>query len=60
MQAAAGGGAGTGNIAAVLGNFRFNQDDIQHIGNPPRVSGIIVFQMAEKFNYKMVEKLQKN
>ena len=28
--------------------------------DPPRVSGIIVFQMGEKFNYKMVEKLQKN
>ena len=25
---------------------------------PPRVSGIIVFQMPEKFNCKMVEKLQ--
>jgi len=28
--------------------------------SPPRLSVLIVFQTAEKFNYKLVEKLQKN
>ena len=30
MQPAAGGGAGAGNVAAVLGNLRFYQYDVQH------------------------------
>ena len=30
MQAAAGGGAGPGDIAAVLRNFRLHQYDIEH------------------------------
>ena len=30
VQAAAGGGAGAGDVAGVHGNFRFHQDDIQY------------------------------
>jgi hypothetical protein len=29
MQHASGGGTGAGNVATVLGNFRFMQDDVQ-------------------------------
>ena len=34
VQMAAGGSAGTGNIAAILRNLRFDQNDVQHRNSP--------------------------
>ena len=35
MQVAAGGGTGAGDIPAVLGNFRLNQNNMHHFPVPP-------------------------
>ncbi len=59
VQPAAGGGTGAGDIAAVLGNFRFDQYDIQHVLALLFHAAIIVFQNPENFNSNLVEKSQK-
>ena len=52
MEAGAGGGAGAGDVPAVLGNLRFHQYDVQHRG-PPAFSqnSVIVIYYLNKFNY---------
>jgi hypothetical protein len=42
MKPAAGGGAGTGNVAAVLGDLRLDQNDIQHGSSPRRKRGALM------------------
>ena len=59
VQPTAGGGTGAGDIAAVLGNFRFDQYDIQHVLALLFHAAIIVFQNPENFNSNLVEKSQK-
>lgn len=34
MQRASRGGAGAGNVAAVLGDLRFDQHNVKHTGQP--------------------------
>ena len=58
MQAAAGGGAGAGNVAAVLRDLGFYQYDIQHKENHNsflRTNTIVILYLS-KFNYKIHQK----
>jgi hypothetical protein len=63
MEPCAGGGTGPGDVAAVLGDLRFDQDDVEHIAChlvhlrgegtiPPKLCLYIVSQSSLKINPK--------
>jgi hypothetical protein len=57
MQHAAGSGAGAGNVAAVLGNFRLHQYDIEHENHlkPFYARSVqIICQSFRKINPKII------
>jgi hypothetical protein len=55
VEAAAGGRAGAGDVAAVLRDLRFHEHDVQHMGQSPpfQRTFTIVIHYAHKFNRKM-------
>ena len=58
MEAGPGGGAGAGDVPAVLGNLRFHQYDVQHrtpAFSPTCRNSIIVIHYLDKFNYILRE-----
>ena len=63
MEAAAGGGAGPGNIARIHGNFRFHQNNVEHTrgrSSPIEVlNRDIVDQMERNYKQKLVKSAEK-
>ena len=58
MQSASGGGAGAGNIAAILGDFRLHQNDIEHDGASFRRNAKLLYVKPVGKSTKKFENLQ--